>query len=322
MKKTTIMIIPPNNKSSQNFSFYSWIIPFISLNLLFFSFLIGFLAYDYLSIRGKLENLEKLKYENQNLKDEALALLTNLKKVRDDLQDIQNYTDQISNIVNLKEKKNLIKKQALKKKASSSVIKSDEESHPHALVSPIPRGLETSQLELKPVFNELIATSEKARKQGFQLKQLLANLNKKRSILSSVPSIAPVNGWIASGYGYRISPFTGKKSMHRGIDIAAPIGTPIIAPANGVVIFAGKKAGFGNFIMLAHYGYGIITRYGHNAENLVKVGQNVKKGEQIATVGMTGRSTGPHLHYEVHINGKIVNPKKFIIPTSQTLSSN
>ena len=100
--------------------------------------------------------------------------------------------------------------------------------------------------------------------------------------------------------------------MHRGIDIASSIGTPVLSPADGVVIFNGKKEGFGNFIMIAH-GYGIVSRYGHNAENLVKVGQRVQRGEQIATVGMSGRTTGPHLHYEVVVDGHNTNPQKFIL---------
>ena len=85
-----------------------------------------------------------------------------------------------------------------------------------------------------------------------------------------------------------------------------------MAPADGVVIFTGAKAGFGNFIMIAH-GYGVVTRYGHNHQNLVQPGQKVGRGEQIGTVGETGRATGPHLHYEVVINGKLENPQKFIL---------
>ena len=107
--------------------------------------------------------------------------------------------------------------------------------------------------------------------------------------------------------------FTGKKSFHKGLDIAASVGTPIYAPASGVVVFSGKKSGFGNFVMIAHSSHGIVTSYGHNSENLVRVGQAVVRGEQIANVGNTGNSTGSHLHYEVHVNGRAVNPLKFII---------
>jgi len=104
--------------------------------------------------------------------------------------------------------------------------------------------------------------------------------------------------------------------MHFGIDVASPVGTPICAPADGVVIFTGAKEGFGNFIMIAH-GYGIVSRYGHNAQNLVQPGQSIKRGEQIATVGMSGRTTGPHLHYEVIVDGRPANPKKFILDMAE-----
>jgi murein DD-endopeptidase MepM/ murein hydrolase activator NlpD len=101
-----------------------------------------------------------------------------------------------------------------------------------------------------------------------------------------------------------------------GIDVAAPVGTPIVAPADGVVIFTGAKQGFGNFIMIAH-GYGVVTRYGHNHQNMVQPGQKVTRGEQIGTVGNSGRTTGPHLHYEVLVNGHNENPKKFILDANE-----
>jgi murein DD-endopeptidase MepM/ murein hydrolase activator NlpD len=150
-------------------------------------------------------------------------------------------------------------------------------------------------------------------RQTFELKRLLSTLSQKKALLASLPSISPVRGWITSDFGKRVSPFTGEVSMHKGIDIASPVGTPIYAPADGVVIYSGPKAGFGNFIMIAHYGYGAVTRYGHNSQNMVQAGQSVKRGEQIASVGISGRTTGPHVHYEVWVNGQAVNPKKFIL---------
>src|SRR6185312_3091128 len=147
---------------------------------------------------------------------------------------------------------------------------------------------------------------------ALELQRLLSTLSQQKSLLSSIPSVAPVDGWITSGYGIRVSPFTGERTMHSGLDIAAPVGTPILAPADGVVIFTGAKAGYGNFIMIAH-GYGVVTRYGHNHQNMVQPGQKIARGEQIATVGDSGRTTGPHVHYEIVVNGKTNDPKKFIL---------
>jgi murein DD-endopeptidase MepM/ murein hydrolase activator NlpD len=134
------------------------------------------------------------------------------------------------------------------------------------------------------------------------------------SSMSSIPSIYPVEGWIASDYGHRISPLTNKSEFHSGLDIAAAIGDPIHATADGVVLVAGNDSGLGKYIIIAH-GHGIVTRYAHNTKNLVIAGQKVKQGDLIGTVGRSGKVTGAHCHYEVLVNGKFVNPKKFIIST-------
>jgi len=142
--------------------------------------------------------------------------------------------------------------------------------------------------------------------------QLLKVLEEKKSFLASTPTIAPVKGHITSSFGYRMSPFTNKKEFHEGYDIAAPMGTKIVAPADGVISFIGRKGFLGNAVMIDH-GYGIITQYGHTSKSLKKVGAKVKRGEAIAKVGNTGRSTGPHVHYEVILNGIKVNPQKYIL---------
>jgi murein DD-endopeptidase MepM/ murein hydrolase activator NlpD len=140
---------------------------------------------------------------------------------------------------------------------------------------------------------------------------LIKSLGEKKNVLAATPSLRPAQGWVSSDFGYRIWPFTGRRELHKGLDIAAREGTPIIAPANGVVTFAGPKWLIGNLITLDH-GYGITTRYGHTKEILKKKGERVKRGEVIATVGNTGRSTGPHLHYEVRLNGLPVDPNQYI----------
>ncbi len=141
---------------------------------------------------------------------------------------------------------------------------------------------------------------------------LLEQLDGKRHRLASTPSIWPADGWVTSGYGYRTSPFTGQRKFHAGIDIAADVGTPVVAPARGKVVMVGRKGPLGKTVILDH-GYGIRTTYGHNSRIHVKLGQEVERGERIADVGSTGRSTGPHLHYGVSVNKKSVNPSDYII---------
>ncbi len=128
--------------------------------------------------------------------------------------------------------------------------------------------------------------------------------------LLATPSILPTRGYISSGFGHRFNPFSQARSFHAGLDIANNIGTPIYAPADGLVTFVGQLGGFGNVVRIDH-GYNIVTKYGHNAKIVVKKGERVRRGDRIAEMGNSGRSTGPHLHYQVEVKGKPVNPKFF-----------
>lgn len=141
---------------------------------------------------------------------------------------------------------------------------------------------------------------------------LLEKLEGQRSLLASTPAIRPADGWITSRFGNRTSPFTGRKEFHKGFDIANRKGTAVMATADGVVSYAGKKGSMGNIVVVDH-GHGILTRYAHLSETLKKRGEKVKRGDIIAQMGNSGRSTGPHLHYEVHLNGVAVNPGKYIL---------
>lgn len=137
--------------------------------------------------------------------------------------------------------------------------------------------------------------------------QLDQHLLDKESFLKSTPTILPANGHLTSSYGPRMSPYAGRVKMHEGIDVGAPSGTPIVAPADGIITFSGPKPGFGNFVQIDH-GYGVETIYGHASTLAVKKGQKVYRGDRIASVGNTGYSTGPHVHYEVRVNGTPVDP--------------
>jgi len=131
-----------------------------------------------------------------------------------------------------------------------------------------------------------------------------------------LPQNTPVTtGFVGSGFGSRVDPFSGQMSMHSGLDFAAPFGTPIFAAAGGVVAAAEFNAAFGNMVTIDH-GNGLQTLYAHASKLSVKVGEIVRKGQQIASVGSTGRSTGPHLHFEVHVDGVPRNPARFLVRQS------
>lgn len=141
---------------------------------------------------------------------------------------------------------------------------------------------------------------------------LWESLSERQSLLNATPNIKPAKGWLTSRFGYRLNPFTGKSAMHAGLDVAAAPGSPVYAPADGVVSFASYDESYGKLVSIDH-GYGVTTRFGHNSQVYVHVGQRVSKWDVIAAVGNTGRSTGPHLHYEVRINGTPVDPANFIL---------
>jgi murein DD-endopeptidase MepM/ murein hydrolase activator NlpD len=141
---------------------------------------------------------------------------------------------------------------------------------------------------------------------------LLDKLEGQRNLLASTPAIQPADGWMTSRFGHRVSPFTGRKEFHKGVDIANRKGTAILATANGIVAYAGKQGSMGKVLVIDH-GHGMITRYAHLSEALKKQGEKVERGDIIAQMGNSGRSTGPHLHYEIHLNGVPVNPVTYIL---------
>jgi murein DD-endopeptidase MepM/ murein hydrolase activator NlpD len=155
-----------------------------------------------------------------------------------------------------------------------------------------------------------LKTASASQSDGFE--SLYKYLEDQRNLLASTPAISPVNGWVTSRFGYRLSPFTGRREFHKGLDIGAQKKSPIIATANGVVSFVGNKGLLGRVITVEH-GHGVVTRYGHINKALKNRGDAVKRGDTIALVGNTGRSTGSHVHYEILLNGVPVNPIKYIL---------
>ncbi|MDN5940773.1 MAG: M23 family metallopeptidase [Nitrospira sp.] len=207
---------------------------------------------------------------------------------------------------------------------SDKTLKSNTENPPSGLPESSPGAL-TSQTGLVADSNglsehEMIASikdgidwlSKEATIQEQSLQELSLAAEKKSSRWAATPSIWPVKGWVTSGFGPRVSPFTEKPAWHDGLDIGAAANAPIQAPAQGRVTAVGFDPKLGILVKLDH-GFGIETVYGHLAKSLVKEGQRVKRGEAIALVGSTGLATGPHLHYMVKVNGQALDPVKYIL---------
>jgi murein DD-endopeptidase MepM/ murein hydrolase activator NlpD len=183
----------------------------------------------------------------------------------------------------------------------------DAEDEP-GIPGPAPAG----EANLSALPGRLTSLATEASRQEQSLRELQEYFDDQRSLLASTPSLWPTRGWVTSDFGTRIDPYTAERKMHQGMDIATPHGQVIHTPSDGSVVFIGTEGGYGKVLVIDH-GYGVKTRYGHLSEIHVRLGDRVKRGDKVASVGNTGRSTGPHLHYEVRVNGIPENPRKFIL---------
>jgi murein DD-endopeptidase MepM/ murein hydrolase activator NlpD len=168
-----------------------------------------------------------------------------------------------------------------------------------------------TDVKQKDLLGDLDALQVQFEQSGRQLSVLESMMFNQQLELTSTPSRAPSKGYITSGFGTRSDPFNGGRAHHMGIDFDANIGDPVSAAAGGVVTYAGVKNGYGNVVEVDH-GNGYSTLYGHNSRLLVRAGDVVRAGQTIAKAGSTGRSTGPHVHFEVHVDGRPVNPRPFL----------
>jgi len=175
-----------------------------------------------------------------------------------------------------------------------------------------PAALDDQAMPLPSLVQSIEAFDQQLGDREQQL-NVLATLLMKRNLLQEVfPAGRPIaGGWISSYFGYRTDPFNGLREFHQGVDLAGKLGDPVMAVAAGVVTFAGKRFGYGNLVEINH-GNGFVTRYAHNAAVEVRAGETVSKGQVVALMGSTGRSTGPHVHFEVWRDGQVVDPLKYL----------
>lgn len=247
--------------------------------------------------------------ENRTLRDENLALKGELKAIRERVEHIGVTLERV---------------ERFDQKLRASTGLSDPQRN--LAIGPIESGtlrategadtqfarLTSKNVDPRALREKTDKFSAEAIRKEQSLTELASYFEEQKSVLAVTPSIWPVKGWVTSDFGARHDPYTGEKVMHMGLDISGPYGKEIIAPSDGTVVFAGLEGGYGNVLVIDH-GYGIKTRYGHLASIRVKPGERVKRGQHIAGLGNTGRSTGPHLHYEVRVNGVSENPHKYIL---------
>jgi murein DD-endopeptidase MepM/ murein hydrolase activator NlpD len=298
-KKSTILFLPRGLHKVRKIT----ISRSAMFTFLFFIFMIllsvSWLTTDYIKIKNKIPELLYLKKENSFQKTHIIALSKKINHINQNMAKLQEFERKLRVMTNLEPSKQQEELLAVGGSNTSTLASGYQLEEVHkGLVQQMHKSLEA--LETKTA----IASISQSQLNDF--------LKEQKSILACTPSIRPTDGWFSSGFGYRISPFTNQREFHKGIDIANRIGTPIIAPADGFVVHAGKEGNFGKMITINH-GYNLQTRYGHLSKYRIKKGQYVKRGQIIGEVGNSGRCTGPHLHYEVLLSGVPVNPLRFIL---------
>lgn len=268
--------------------------------LLIFCALIGgnvWLWENYSTARLAFERLTEAERTIENQNSQIMSLVSRIGELQSDVFRVKQFDAKLRLMMNIT--------QDLTDVASIDPARNEEFSR-------INLPLHRQELMVRKMHTFLKQLSEDVRMEELSQQDLLHAVRDNREMLAALPSIWPVTGFITSPFGNRSSPFTGRTEFHRGLDISARIGTTIVAPARGTVSFVGQQSGYGNVIAIQHGG-GIVTRYAHLHRSLVKEGDVVNRGVPIAQVGNTGRSSGPHLHYEVILNGIPVDPMRYIL---------
>lgn len=299
---------------------------FLSAMLGMFLLLTAFLT-DYFGLHVDQWRLSQMEKENQQWEKKFNHLNSQLRDLEKKVHQISDFSKKIQLITNASSE-HINKTMGFGKIHSSSTIAALSVSHPSnrspaSNLSPEQASSPSFNNEAPPTNREeLEVRIEKLKGKSELVKQdtwtLYTNLLEKQEILNNTPSIQPVRGWMSSSFGYRNETIYSdhEPHFHRGLDIASTEGNPVLASADGKVIYTGyDDHGYGNLVVLDH-GYGLKTYYAHLAEIKTKVGKTVQRGDTIASVGSTGRSTGPHLHYEVRIFGIPVNPENYILDQS------
>ena len=283
----SIMIIPHSGDNIKQVNFKKSIFYYIIAITILFTISFIFLISNYTHTHKQMQE-----------KDKYISRLEQIKiKQSDQINELQTKTQLIT------EKLNMLTE--LETKVRTLVgLKKNNDSTPLKKVS-------RSTTYPKQSDPDLMELTTKINNKKNTLKSLIGDVNHQLNYLNAKPNKYPTIGKVTSKFGYRISPISTLRKFHKGLDIANKTGTKIVAAGTGIVTFSGWQSGYGKTIILSH-GYGYRSIYGHNSKNLVTVGQKVNKGDIIAKIGSTGRSTGPHLHFEVHCKGQAIDPQTIL----------
>lgn len=291
-KRFNIFIIPDPRASFKKVTISRKSLISIFVLTLFFTGFLGFLVFHYARTLYYADSYSELLDQNRKLREESIRLKNSLSRAKTQMLYYEDKITKLANIVGVEELTPPAEGGGI---GGFDATVGEYESPTSNLIKKELSALENYSADINGKLNRL----ENIYKDKFE-------------ILGFTPSIWPVKGIITHGFGWRKDPFTGKPDYHQALDISARRGSGIFAPADGTVVEHRTLRGYGKCLTLSH-GFGLTTRYAHLDGFNVKLGQKVKRGDIVAFVGSSGRSTGPHLHYEIRLNGKAVNPMKYII---------
>lgn len=298
-RKISLFVVPGPSRKIRQYN-CPRCIPFLAILFLICVFAAGcWIVQDYLVIKSKMPIMAALEAENVLIRGRFVRMAKRIDAFRTEMSELRAFDEKLKGMVDFEV--------------------GEAGSKFHGIGGSVPDLLDPGQT-VKAIDNDFIRrmhqslddlydAAEFSRQNKVTLNQFL---DEQKRRLASTPSIWPTRGWLSSRFGQRVSPFTGKKEFHEGIDISTRMSTPIVVTADGRVAFSGWERGYGRVIRIDH-GHGFETKYAHLKKSLVKKGQPVKRGENIGLVGNSGRTTGSHLHYEVHCNGQPVNPLRYIL---------
>ena len=344
-KYFTLIVIPGASGAPRRFTLPLMFVHLVTFFLCLTTGAVIAMSTNYFQLKGQLKDLDKLQKENHSIRSEAAALAARLKEIQTTLKKVDEFSEDLSEASMVDPRKTGVwdnktsdgkkspkplpysaPKKSTKNQSSSSFIESLS-AQGLGGIGPVTKeemliknqlkkqdifdNINYKELEFKDIFSTLIEIENTGSYQAVTLRKLLKSIQNRNNKLQALPTLVPVQGFFTSGFGYRASPIDGATRMHYGVDLSAPVGTPIRAPADGVVTTVRYVDDYGRYLEIAH-GYGVSTRFAHTERIVVRPGEQVQRGAVVAYVGMTGRTTGPHLHYEIEQNGRRINPSPFL----------
>jgi len=314
----TVLIVPEKTSVVKKFIIPGWVLRSVVIGVAFLALLAIIMVLDYWYVMNQINENKQLRMDNRRLKQQVQVFKNKLTTIENTMERVKTFATRLKVITNIEDRSGLL--QSLNSgqipEAATNIASQPVPIATVAAVEPPKESKDPEEILLRKEYDQLDGIFSRVNQETLYVEQMLQDqyelLADQKAFLAALPTRKPTIGYFTSGFGIRRSPYGGRVKMHEGLDIANRPGTMIHSPADGVVVFSDSKAGYGQTLILDH-GYGVETWFGHNRKLLVTKGQKVRRGDPISLLGNSGRSTGPHVHYEVRVNGTPVDPLSYIL---------